>query len=147
MLFVLIEKLSKDQHVLYMSLIVLVIFVKLPVFLIIWGQCHRDSPRRIRCYCSYSVCTSDSDNSVFSIPIFLFILFLPVLLCLLWGSSKVACPKVGNTSKWFDPTFPRDFKLWCLSEPSAQYREVVSVSAVTLKKKLPAPLRRPALSP
>ncbi len=141
---ILIEKLSEDQYVPYMSLIVLT-----------HNLCSASSLSW-----SFEVSVSEllQGESVATVHI-LSVATLSFYTCLSLYSFS-SCPPlpalrkpkhrvantVGNNSKWFDPTFPRDFKIWCLSEPSAQCREVVSVSAVALKKQPPTLLRRPALS-
>ncbi len=68
----------------------------------------------------------------------------PLLPALRKPKHRVA-NTVGNNSKWFDPTFPRDFKIWCLSDPSAQW--CLYLQSHWKKQQLPTPLRCPALVP
>lgn len=51
-----------------------------------------------------------------------------IILLLRKPLHRVPCP---NGSEWFDPAFLRDQKIWCLSESSAQSRQMMSLSKVT----------------
>lgn len=148
MLLILIEKLSEDQYVPYMSLIVLTHNLcsasslswsfEVSVSELLQGE-------SVATVHILSVALTQATLSFYTRLSLYSFSSCPPLPALRKPKHRVA-NTVGNNSKWFDPTFPRDFKIWCLSEPSAQCREVVSVSAVALKKQPPTLLRRPALS-
>ncbi len=146
MLLILIEKLSEDQHVPYMSWIFLT-----------HNLCSASSLS-----CSFEVSVSEllqgesgatvhilsealtqATLSFYTHLSLYYFSSCPLLPALRKPKHRVA-NTVGNNSKWFDPTFPRDFKIWCLSDPSAQW--CLYLQSHWKKQQLPTPLRCPALS-